>query len=628
MLAGAVMVVAPTGAGATQPNPVHKVTICHRTNAVTNPYVTPTVDFSSVDGEQQKGPDHMGHGGDVFEFDASDAPTYDTTYPKPRNGDQWGDIIPPVPYGEGEWGESGWTGSWTPGLNWSDDGKAAYFGTDVVAEWPELDQEFYAEPYDAVCGAGEEPPETTLTVHKVVDGPEGATPVDWTFDFDGDLGEFSISEDDDLGTDDDETEFSAVIDGGTGYEVSEVDAKNAVSTSVSCENAEIEMVNGEPLARIFTVAEGGHGVCTFTNTYRQQSSNSVTIVKTNNADGNSTYSDNEQTTSGATVPFRIVITNTGDDPLDVTELKDTWPTDNELDLLEASAGLTCTTPGDGEGSDPVEFDMGEDLLEPDVPVTCDFTIAEYITGSGASITNTVTLDTDKTEPVSDTSKVTTPRAGGCVVDCGGPDPTYSVDVDKVNDADRNGNFTNSETARRPGQSVEFQVTIRNTGTGTLTLEALTDEFGGADVNLLEEETLDCGDVALTDGSTLASGSTVVCTFTLDGYAPAAGTSVVNTVTIDTDRADDSDDSRVRTRRVQVLPNEEERPPVTPPGPPPVAPPAPPAPPAPAVKGDVVTRQLPRTGSESSDLAGFGAGFLLLGAGLVLISRGRRFGIAE
>jgi len=458
-----------------------------------------------------------------------------------------------------------------------------------------------------------------LNVVKLVDpAPDGDGP---EFSFAGPDGQFFLGHDDSVGHVVTPGEHTVTETELRGYELDSVECFTAYDTS-------------EPVPFASTATEAGDGVtvalaagdvvtCVFTNVPETASTNSVTIVKTNNADGQGEYGKAEQTSPGTTVPFRVVITNTGDEALDVVSLVDTWPTGNSLDLLSAGAGVVCTTPGEGE---PVSFDLVDDLLQPSVPVTCDFSIANYIAGSNASLTNTVTLDTDKTEPVSDTSTVTTPGSGGCVANCGGPSPTYSVDVDKVNDADGDGDFSNSETAAVAGADVEFQITIRNTGTGTLVLERLVDEFGDPEENLLDGD-LACGSTTLTAGSTIAAGATIVCTFTLDDYAPAAGTSIVNTVTVDTDRADDSDDSRVRTRRVQVLPQPPvENPPVD--TPPQVSPNETPRKPTEdvAVKGVQVTRQLPRTGSESTDIAGFGAGMLLLGAGLVMISRSRRFGI--
>ena len=86
-----------------------KVTICHRTNAVTNPYVKISVSTNAADGVAGNSggqPDHYGeHQGPVFDPN--------TEYPAPHNGDQWGDIIPPI---EGAHG----------GLNWSTEGQAIY----------------------------------------------------------------------------------------------------------------------------------------------------------------------------------------------------------------------------------------------------------------------------------------------------------------------------------------------------------------------------------------------------------------------------------------------------------------------------------------------------------------------
>mgnify|MGYP003439728108 FL=1 len=86
-----------------------KVTICHRTNSVTNPYSKTPVDTSAIDGnlgnDNGQGDHYAEHLGAAFDEN--------TTYPTPHNGDQWGDIIPPLP------------GVHT-GLNWTTAGQAIY----------------------------------------------------------------------------------------------------------------------------------------------------------------------------------------------------------------------------------------------------------------------------------------------------------------------------------------------------------------------------------------------------------------------------------------------------------------------------------------------------------------------
>jgi hypothetical protein len=85
-----------------------KVTICHRTNSVKNPYVRNTVDDDAADGntgnDKGKG-DHSQHTGPVATSEAVAQALKDDK----RN---WGDIIPPHHN--------------YAGLNWTTDGQAVY----------------------------------------------------------------------------------------------------------------------------------------------------------------------------------------------------------------------------------------------------------------------------------------------------------------------------------------------------------------------------------------------------------------------------------------------------------------------------------------------------------------------
>jgi len=76
-----VLAAAPTSAA--PGGPAEKVRICHRTNAVTNPYVSIEVARSAVDGTGGKGDHYVNHTGPIWT-------------PQTGKKDDWGDIIPPI----------------------------------------------------------------------------------------------------------------------------------------------------------------------------------------------------------------------------------------------------------------------------------------------------------------------------------------------------------------------------------------------------------------------------------------------------------------------------------------------------------------------------------------------------
>lgn len=91
---------APSAALATRPAPDHKVTICHRTNSDTHPYVVETVDIASSG--------HLKGGHDT----QHEGPIWDPTLKAQKL--EWGDIIPPYTYGDFVYA----------GQNWSAEGEA------------------------------------------------------------------------------------------------------------------------------------------------------------------------------------------------------------------------------------------------------------------------------------------------------------------------------------------------------------------------------------------------------------------------------------------------------------------------------------------------------------------------
>jgi hypothetical protein len=102
-------------------------------------------------------------------------------------------------------------------------------------------------------------------------------------------------------------------------------------------------------------------------------------------------------------------------------------------------------------------------------------------------------------------------------------PAAGLSVVKTNDADRNGSFTDDETAAAAGSDVAFRVAVTNTGSVPVEIDSVVDLVGGTPV------VLDCSALV---GSTVAVGATVTCNATATAYSPAAGQQTTNQVTVD------------------------------------------------------------------------------------------------
>ena len=204
----------------------------------------------------------------------------------------------------------------------------------------------------------------------------------------------------------------------------------------------------------------------------------VTVEKTNDANRDETFTDDETAPEpGANVTYQVEVTNTGSIDLSIDDYYDDKygrPVEQSFvgETLEAGSSMVITF----EGEAPPENGVKNN--------TFNVTLSD---AGGVELT-----DRDNT----------TVRS---------PDLTPSISVEKLNDANDDGTFTDDETTKMPGDNVTYRVNVTNDGPNNVTIDSFSDDV----YTDLTDGDLSGGLV----GTTLAPNESVVVTF--NGSSPSA-----------------------------------------------------------------------------------------------------------
>jgi len=501
VLGGQLSAFADVTATASNGNP--KITICHRTNSATNPYVVITVADEAADGltGNDHGADHYAeHQGPVF-----DAATM-------RSGDDWGDIIPPVDDDGNAMPHSG--------LNWSSQGRAIWNnGCNVPTQTtpppgtPDVVVEKSSSATNVTAG---DRFAYTLTARNV--GSADATDVRVRdripdgLSIDGASSGCTISGqavECDLGTLAPSAARSVTIS---------VTATAAACPSV--DNRGVVSASDEAAA-----AAGNDDSNTVTVDVACPSNRpDVAIRKRSDAPDSGVF-------AGDRFTYTIIAENVGTGDANDVVVTDTVPAG--LTIISTSAG--CSTSGRS--------------------VTCP--IGTLAQGAHAQVTITVQTTESACPKVTNVARVSASNDSNASNDVSDPvtdnvncaEPGVSVTIIKTNDANGDGRYTDNEEARRAGSDVPFKVVIVNTGDSAFTIGELTDSFPGQVVDLLG------GPCASLNHTTLQPGGSIKCVFTMRNYSPPSDAGAkVNVAKVCVDGAGTAtdcatDDSRVRSAEV-------------------------------------------------------------------------------
>jgi uncharacterized repeat protein (TIGR01451 family) len=505
-----------------------KITICHRTHSATNPYVVITVAREAADGLTGSGnqADHYGeHQGPLASSEAVAQGFKDAHI-------EWGDIIPdhdddgvPMPHS---------------GLNWSAQGQAMYAnGCAFVA-----------------------PPTSNLDLSISKSGASSST-VGGSFSYgvtvtnsgSGTLNNVTVT--DSVPGSLTVNTVSFTSPGGNGT----CPAQQNVSCNVGT------LIAGQSATVTISVTAGPNSCPSVQNTAAvsaddisgSKASNTVTTTIPCPAGQPSLSLAKTGTATvaqGGAISYTVTVSNSGTGAATNVTVNDDL--NNTLTLVTASSTIgTCTV---GAGN-LVSCAVGTLNGGQSATITIGATAP---TGSCPAINNQATgSHTGGTIPASST--VTTTVTG-----CTGPNPDVTVLIEKTNDANEDGIFSNNEESKKDNLDVAFRLRITNTSDVAVAITDLTDSFNQTTLDLLAAK---CPALA---GVTLDPDESVTCIFTLNNYSPAQGTAIVNIAEIcveivgGTQTDCDTNPSRVRSaivlgRTVTPTPTTAPPPTRTPPG---------------------------------------------------------------
>lgn len=260
---------------------------------------------------------------------------------------------------------------------------------------------------------------------------------------------------------------------------------------------------GSGATATFVVEAGETVTCSFTNS--EVPTISVWVEKTNDASGDGIFGDEETLVVDPAavelrgpVTFRVVIANTSPVDVMITALMDTFgPT--SLDVCPDLVGT---------------------VLASGASITCQFTLSDYAASSGASQLNTAAVTVAQVgNPANSASAADDSKVNFVKIL---PQAQLSLSVQKLNDANQDGTFSDRETLAGLQGDVTFRAVVTNQSAVDVVLTGISDTFGPTRTSV-------CAELLRM---VLSPGNSVTCQFTLRDYAPANSSSQVNTVLVD------------------------------------------------------------------------------------------------